>query len=301
MPEIQPKVQHLTLFQRTPQWVLPKPDHSIPKIEENFFRLPFTLNAWRKMLYGGFETFGIGFRKPALLRQIQKLGEAHIRLAIKDPALRAKLTPAYTLGCKRIMISNRYYPTFNRDNVELFTEGVKEVRENSIVFTDGSEREMDCLILGTGFIVDPRIYMKDFPITGLDGRKLQDDWADASEAYLGITVHGFPNLFMLYGPNTNLGHNSIIYMLESQIHYVQQCLAEMDEQKLHSLEVRESVQARFNDNVQRKISDTVWDKGCHSWYKTESGKNTNNWPGFTFDYRRQTQHLELSDYEYKAL
>jgi len=158
---------------------------------------------------------------------------------------------------------------------------------------------VDVIIYGTGFKATD--FLTPMNITGRNGKDLNSAWQDGAEAYLGITVRGFPNLFMLYGPNTNLGHNSIIYMLESQIHYVQQCLAEMEEQQLHSMEVRESVQARFNDNVQRKISDTVWDKGCHSWYKTDSGKNTNNWPGFTFDYRRQTQHLELSDYEYTTL
>ena len=153
VPEIQPKTQHLTLFQRTPQWVLPKPDHSIPKIEENFFRLPFTLSAWRKMLYGGFETFGIGFRRPAILRQIQKLGLAHLKVAIKDATLRAKLTPDYTLGCKRVLMSNNYYPTLNQPNVDVFHTGLKEVRGKTLVGQDGSECEVDTVILGTGFFV----------------------------------------------------------------------------------------------------------------------------------------------------
>ncbi len=146
VPEIQPKVQQLTLFQRTPQWVLPKPDHSIPKVEENFFRLPFTLNAWRKMLYGGFETFGIGFRKPALLRQIQKLGEAHIRLAIKDPALRDKLTPDYTLGCKRVLMSNNYYPALQADNANLIPHGLVEVEGNTVIAANGERHEVDVII-----------------------------------------------------------------------------------------------------------------------------------------------------------
>ena len=161
--------------------------------------------------------------------------------------------------------------------------------------SEGKHHDADVIIYGTGFQATD--FLTPMTITGRDGIGLNDASKDGAEAYLGITVNGFPNLFMLYGPNTNLGHNSIIYMLESQIHYVQQCIAAIDSQKLRSLEVRSFVQVNFNDRVQSKISDTVWNKGCHSWYKTESGKNTNNWPGFTFNYRRQTEKLDLNDYD----
>ena len=164
-----------------------------------------------------------------------------------------------------------------------------------MVDSEGQHHDVDVIIYGTGFQATD--FLTPMTITGRDGIALNDAWKDGAEAYLGITVNGFPNLFMLYGPNTNLGHNSIIYMLESQIHYVQQCIAAIDSQKLRSLEVRSFVQVSFNDRVQSKISDTVWNKGCHSWYKTESGKNTNNWPGFTFNYRRQTEKLDLNDYD----
>ncbi len=151
------------------------------------------------------------------------------------------------------------------------------------------------IIYGTGFKATD--FLTPMTITGRHGQDLNQVWKDGAEAYLGMTVHGFPNLFMLYGPNTNLGHNSIIYMLESQIHYIRLCLAAMEEQSLQALEVREGVQAQFNQDIQARIRDTVWDKGCHSWYKTDSGKNTNNWPDFTFNYRHQTRHVKWSDYE----
>ena len=183
VPQIAPEVERLTVVQRTPGWIIPRDERTYSKLTKTLFRrFPLLRKLHRVRLYWSNESRVVPIFHPRLAGLLEKVVKQFIRFQVKDKETARKLTPSYTLGCKRIMISNRYYPTFNRDNVELFTEGVKEVRENSIVFTDGSEREMDCLILGTGFIVDPRIYMKDFPITGLEGRKLQDDWADASEA-----------------------------------------------------------------------------------------------------------------------
>ncbi|HIL21887.1 MAG TPA: NAD(P)/FAD-dependent oxidoreductase, partial [Alcanivorax sp.] len=263
-------------------------------------KLPLTQTLDRMRIYAANESRVLGFTSfQKAMAVYEWLFARHLKKQISDPALREKLTPDYPMGCKRILMSNDYYPALAQANTEVINYGIDAVDKQGLTDSSGTHHDVDVIIYGTDFKATD--FLTPMPITGRDGVDLNTAWQDGAEAYLGITVRGFPNLFMLYGPNTNLGHNSIIYMLESQIHYVQQCLAEMDEQKLHSLEVRESVQARFNDNVQRKISDTVWDKGCHSWYKTESGKNTNNWPGFTFDYRRQTQHLELSDYEYNAL
>ena len=199
------------------------------------------------------------------------------------------------MGCKRILMSNDYYPALAQDHVEVINHGISSVDQSGLTDSTGTHHDVDVIIYGTGFKATD--FLTPMTITGRDGADLNAVWKDGAEAYLGITVRGFPNLFMLYGPNTNLGHNSIIYMLESQIHYILQCVAEMDEQGIKALEVRDRVQEDFNKTVQDKISNTVWDKGCHSWYKTESGKNTNNWPGFTFDYRRQTRTLDLNDYE----
>ena len=295
VPEIQPKVQQLTLFQRTPQWVLPKPDHPIPKIEENFFRLPFTLNAWRKMLYGGFETFGIGFRKPTLLRQIQKLGEAHIRLAIKDPALRAKLTPDYTLGCKRVLMSNQYYPALNQANVDVFATGLKEVRGNTLVGQDGSECDVDTIILGTGFFVtEPPIADH---IYNDAGESLSQMWQDGMQAYRGTTIAGLPNAFMVLGPNLGIGHNSAFIVIEAQINYILSTLQTMREQQLSRVEVKADSQRTYNRKVQKDLQGTVWNTGgCSSYYLDKNGFNSVGFPWSTLEMQRLLKAFDADSY-----
>ena len=295
VPEIQPKVQQLTLFQRTPQWVLPKPDHPIPKIEENFFRLPFTLNAWRKMLYGGFETFGIGFRKPALLRQIQKLGEAHIRLAIKDPALRAKLTPDYTLGCKRVLMSNQYYPALNQANVDVFATGLKEVRGNTLVGQDGSECQVDTIILGTGFFVtEPPIADH---IYNDAGESLSQMWQDGMQAYRGTTIAGLPNAFMVLGPNLGIGHNSAFIVIEAQINYILSTLQTMRDQQLSRVEVKADSQRTYNRKVQKDLQGTVWNTGgCSSYYLDKNGFNSVGFPWSTLEMQRLLKDFDAENY-----
>ncbi|MBQ23330.1 NAD(P)/FAD-dependent oxidoreductase [Alcanivorax sp.] len=295
VPEIQPKTQHLTLFQRTPQWVLPKPDHSIPKIEENFFRLPFTLSAWRKMLYGGFETFGIGFRRPTLLRQIQKLGLAHLKVAIKDATLRAKLTPDYTLGCKRVLMSNNYYPTLNQPNVDVFHTGLKEVRGKTLVGQDGSECEVDTVILGTGFFVtEPPIANHIFNDAG---QSLSQMWEDGMQAYRGTTINGLPNAFMVLGPNLGIGHNSAFIVIEAQINYIVSTLKTMREQQLDRIEVKAEVQQQYNRKVQKDLQGTVWNTGgCSSYYLDKNGLNSVGFPWSTLEMQRLLKTFDADNY-----
>ncbi|MDX1805009.1 MAG: NAD(P)/FAD-dependent oxidoreductase [Alcanivorax sp.] len=295
VPQIQPQVKHLTLFQRTPQWVLPKPDHAIPKLEENLFRLPFTLNAWRKMLFGGFETFGIGFRRPALLRQIQKLGEAHIRMAIKDPALRKKLTPDYTLGCKRVLMSNNYYPALNQPNVDVFATGLREVRGNTLVGQDGSECQVDTLILGTGFFVtEPPIADHIF---NNDGESLSQMWKDGMQAYRGTTISGLPNAFMVLGPNLGIGHNSAFIVIEAQINYIISTLTTMREQQLSRVEVKDTVQKTYNRKVQKDLQGTVWNTGgCSSYYLDKNGFNSVGFPWSTLEMQRLLKQFDSDNY-----
>lgn len=295
VPEIQPKTQHLTLFQRTPQWVLPKPDHSIPKIEENFFRLPFTLSAWRKMLYGGFETFGIGFRRPTLLRQIQKLGLAHLKVAIKDATLRAKLTPDYTLGCKRVLMSNNYYPTLNQPNVDAFHTGLKEVRGKTLVGQDGSECEVDTVILGTGFFVtEPPIANHIFNDAG---ESLSQMWEDGMQAYRGTTINGLPNAFMVLGPNLGIGHNSAFIVIEAQINYIVSTLTTMREQQLDRIEVKAEVQQQYNRKVQKDLQGTVWNTGgCSSYYLDKNGLNSVGFPWSTLEMQRLLKTFDADNY-----
>ena len=197
-----------------------------------------------------------------------------------------------------ILISNKYFPTFNRPNVELITEGIKEVRENSIVSSDGVERPADCIILGTGFVTDPRIYMKNFPVIGLGGRELNEDWKDASEAYYGTTVSGYPNMFQLVGPNTGLGHNSIIFMIEAQVTYILDCLQTLKARKADYMDVRAEVQHQFNAEVQEQLKGTVWTSGCQSWYQQADGKNTTLWPSSTIRFWRETRKVNGQDYTF---
>ena len=221
--------------------------------------------------------------------------QRHLNKAIKDPVLRAKLTPDYPLGCKRILISNEYYETLARPNVDVVTDNIAEVTPTGIRTKDGQEHPVDAIIYGTGFQATD--FLAPMKITGRDGVDLNQVWRDGAEAYLGMTVSGFPNLFLLYGPNTNLGHNSIVYMLESQFSYILDAVKTLQQRDLRFVDVRSQVQGVYNRWVQKQIKNTIWDAGCTSWYKTASGKNTNNWPGFTLVYRYKTRHFDTQDYE----
>ena len=295
IPEIQPKVAELAVFQRTPQWVLPKPDHAIPDIERRFFELPMTLQAWRSILYSGFETFGIGFRNPRLLQQFQKVGLAHLRWAVKDPELRAKLTPNYTLGCKRVLMSNNYYPALSQDNVEVFATGLKEIRGNTVVGQDGSAREVDTIILGTGFYVtEPPIAER---IHNDAGESLSQLWADGMQAYRGTTISGLPNAFMVLGPNLGIGHNSAFIVIESQLNYIIDALTTMRECQLSRIDVREDVQNRYNRKVQRDLQGTVWNTGgCSSYYLDKNGVNSVGFPWSTLEMQRLLKRFDSDSY-----
>ncbi|MDX1754543.1 MAG: NAD(P)/FAD-dependent oxidoreductase [Marinobacter sp.] len=296
IPEIQPKVASLAVFQRTPQWILPKPDHAIPDIERRFFQLPLTLKAWRALLFGGFETFGVGFRKPALLKQLQKLGHAHLNWAVKDPELRAKLTPDYTLGCKRVLLSNNYYPALSQANVDVFATGLKEVRGQTVVGQDGSEQEVDTIILGTGFhVTEPPIAERIFNDAG---QSLSQLWADGMQAYRGTTISGLPNAFMVLGPNLGIGHNSAFIVIESQLNYIVDALATMRDRQLSRIDVRRDVQESYNRKVQRDLQGTVWNTGgCSSYYLDKNGFNSVGFPWSTLEMQRLLKRFDSGSYQ----
>lgn len=303
LPEIAPEVKQLYVMQRTPAWVIPRDERRYLDLDKKLFeKFPVVRKIHRLRLYLSNESRVVGMAAPQVMKQAQKLVELFIRYQVKDKAIAKKLTPDYILGCKRILISNRYYPTFNRPNVELVSEGIQEVRENSIVTKDGVERPLDCIIYGTGFITDPRIYMKNFPCKGLQGRDLMEDWKDGAEAYYGITTHGYPNMFQLVGPNTTLGHNSIIFMIEAQVHYIQQAIKLLNEQQADYMDVKANVQQAFNDRIQRKLQGTVWQKGgCVSWYQQDGGKNFALWPGYTWRYLIETRFPKVKAYNFVKL
>ncbi|MDR3417415.1 MAG: NAD(P)/FAD-dependent oxidoreductase [Nevskia sp.] len=297
VPQIQKEVARLDLYQRTPPWIVPKPDRSIGAFEHRLFKsLPLSQRLFRGAIYWMLEARALGFTvSPRLMKLVQVEGVRHIHRHIKAPELRARLTPKYTIGCKRVLISDDYYPALAQPNVEVIDSGIREVRAHGIVGTDGKERAVDAIIYGTGFhATDP---MPRGMLFGRDGVDLVDAWKDGPEAYKGTTVAGFPNLFILMGPNTGLGHNSMVYMIESQVKYVLDALRQMDAQGLRSVDVKPEVQAGFNSTLQKQLGHTIWNTGgCNSWYLHPSGKNTTLWPGFTFRFRRLVSRFDLASY-----
>lgn len=297
VPRIAPEAARLTVFQRTPAWVLPKPDRRLTRVEQALFRhLPGAIGLFRSFLYWRQELLGLGFVHPKLMAKATTMALRHMERQIPDPVLRKKLTPDYTIGCKRILLSNDYFPALCRPNVKVVTDGIADVREHSIVGRDGVEHPADVIIYGTGFRVTD--LLAPVRIIGRNGIDLNDAWRSGPEAYLGLMSAGFPNLFMLLGPNTGLGHNSVVFMVEQQIAYTVQCLHLMREQKKTSMEVIDDVQRTFNTELQDRLQSTVWATGCKSWYQNESGKNVTLWPGFTFQYWRRMRTVNRAHYRF---
>jgi cation diffusion facilitator CzcD-associated flavoprotein CzcO len=232
--------------------------------------------------------------EPRLGRLAERLALRHLARSVADPALRAKLTPDYRLGCKRILLSNDWYAALQRENVEVVTEKIREITPRGVVTADGVERRLDALIIGTGFKVSD--YLTAVRITGRGGRDLNDAWRRGPATYLGISVSGFPNLFLLFGPNTGLGHSSMVFMIEAQTRYAVQAIQALERRRLAFLDVRPEVQDAFTAELARKLDKTVWATSCTSWYKTPDGGLV-LWPGFTFDYWRRTRRIDLDRYE----
>ncbi|WP_328605278.1 NAD(P)/FAD-dependent oxidoreductase [Amycolatopsis sp. NBC_00345] len=299
VPRIAPAVGELTLFQRTPPWIMPKPDHQMSGWAKTLFkRVPGAQQLYRALLYWGREAQGLGFNgHPVIMKAGEQLAKRHMAKAIKDRALRRKVTPDYTMGCKRVLLSNDYYPALARDNVEVNTDGVREVKAHSVVDGAGVDHEVDAIIYGTGFHVTDALEYLD--ITGSEGRSLAKSWAtEGIQTHKGITVAGFPNLFFLLGPNTALGHNSVVFMIESQSRYVVDAIKLADSHGAAALDVRPSVQEKFQAEIQDKLVKGVWTRGgCKSWYLDAKGVNRTIWPGSTWSYWLETRRVDPSDYE----
>jgi cation diffusion facilitator CzcD-associated flavoprotein CzcO len=298
VPQIQPKVKELHLYQRTAPWVMPRSERKISGFEHKLFKfLPFTQKLMRASVYSFLEVRVIGFVKyQSMMRMIQVVAEKHIAHQVKDKALRKKITPDYRIGCKRILLANNYYPAIVEDNVEVITEGVTEVRENSVVAADGTEREVDAIIWGTGFYVTRNPGWDN--LIGRDGRSLSETWANTGmEAYLGTAIPNFPNLFMIVGPNTGLGHSSMVYMIESNIEYIASVMKFIEANDVASVEVKREAVDGFEKTIQKHMKDTVWTSGgCASWYLDDKGRNTTLWPTFTFRFRRELSTFDLAEY-----
>jgi cation diffusion facilitator CzcD-associated flavoprotein CzcO len=301
VPKIQPKVARLEVFQRTPPWVVPHNDRPITNVERRLFRrLPALQRLIRTAIYWARESLVIALaRRPRLLRGLELVARAHMRRAVRDPELRRKLQPSYTIGCKRILPSNDYYPALTRPNVELVTEPIEEVTAGGIRTADGVEHPFDVIVLGTGFLVT------EFPfahrVQGRDGVLLCDAWDPSAQAYFGTAIAGFPNMFLMTGPNTGLGHNSMVFMIESQLNYVLDAIRTMERMGLTSVDVRPEMQDTYNAWLQENLAGTVWNTGgCSSWYLDKTGRNAVLWPDFTWRFRQRTRRFEPSEYQLRA-
>ena len=297
VPAIQPVVGKLSLFQRTPSWIIPRHDRAITATERRLFRrlrpLQRLLRLW---LYLRHELFLVAFRHPRIARLVERYALRHLRASVPDPALRAKLTPRYTIGCKRILLSNDYLPAVTQPNVELVTEGIAEVRADAIVDGAGAVHPVATIILATGF--QPTTPPLAYHVHGRDGRTLADAWEGSPKAHAGTTFTGFPNLFMLMGPNTGLGHSSVVYMIEAQIAHVLGALDEMRRRGAAAIEPRPEAQAAWLAYVERKMRGTVWVAGhCASWYLDATGRNSTLWPDFTWRFRRRVARFRPAEYE----
>ncbi|HJH20717.1 MAG TPA: NAD(P)/FAD-dependent oxidoreductase [Pseudomonas lactis] len=298
VPQIAPQVAHLDLFQRTPPWIMPKPDRPITAAERWLFKhVPLTQKLVRAALYWALEGRVVGFAlHPRLMKMVQKIALRHLRKQVARPSLRKTLTPDYTIGCKRVLISNDYYPALSRSNVEVVTDSVLRIEADGVITADGIKHPADCLIFGTGFQAsDP---LPRGCIIGRDGIDLMDAWRDGAHAYKGTTVPGYPNLFLIVGPNTGLGHNSMILMIEAQVAYILDALKHMQRQRITTVEVKPAVEHAYNQQLQDKLKRTIWNTGgCQSWYlDPRTGKNTTLWPGSTWRFKQVTRHFALKDY-----
>jgi cation diffusion facilitator CzcD-associated flavoprotein CzcO len=296
VPAIQRQVSQLHVFQRTAPWVMPHTNRPISDAERRVYRaIPALQKLTRGGIYTAREVLVLGFVKnPRLMKVVERLARRHMRSQIDDPRLLDQVTPDYTIGCKRILPSNRWYRALGKPNVELVTSGVREVRARSVVDGDGVEREVDAIVFGTGF------HVTDIPaahrVRGRDGKLLDDLWHGSPRAYFGSTIAGFPNLFFLLGPNTGLGHGSMVYMIESQIGHVLAALRHMDARGAETIEIRPEAQERHNAEIDRRMRGTVWTSGCSSWYLDDTGRNATLWPDWTWRFRRLAAQLRPDDY-----
>jgi cyclohexanone monooxygenase len=250
----------------------------------------------RRAIYWKREALAVGFVvEPRILELAEKLALRYLKKQVRDPVLREKLTPRYPMGCKRILPTNDYYAALCRENVDVVTDGIVEVRAHSIATKDGTEREVDAIVCATGFEAAEAV--APFEVRGRGGIELNEAWKNGIEAYLGTAVNGFPNMFMIIGPNTGLGHSSMVFMIESQVAYIVDAIKTMRRKQLTSVEIHAGAQSKYNARLQERLAKTVWAADCDSWYKSKSGKNTTLWPGFTFEFKWRLRKFDADAYE----
>jgi cation diffusion facilitator CzcD-associated flavoprotein CzcO len=297
VPRVAPKVAHLDIFQRSANWLVPKVDRPFEGLERWALRhVPFLAWWYRTRLYWTFELRYWAFKPGTWMHGLwDKFGRAYLAKHLTDARLRETQTPDYEIGCKRILISNDYLPALTRDNVSVVTDAITAIAPDGVVTKDGALHKADAIVYATGF--QSTQFLSPLEVTGRGAISLTETWKDGAEAYLGVTVSGFPNFFMIYGPNTNLGHNSIIFMIEQQVGYILNCVREISRRDLRLFDVKSAAQRRFNERLRKDMADTVWATGCRSWYKTAGGKVTNNWAGLTLEYWWRMRTPNFADYE----
>jgi cation diffusion facilitator CzcD-associated flavoprotein CzcO len=301
VPHVAAQAAHLALFQRTPGWVLPKSDRPLgPRRRWAMRHVPLLRRALRAWLYWSHEVRALGFVQfPGLLAGPERQARSHAKRQLGDGELRALLTPSDRIGCKRILLSDDFYPSLNRPNVQLVSAPITDVLSDGLVTADGVEHLADILVFATGFqATDP---IDPTEVVGRDGVSLSSAWRNGAHAHLGLAVAGFPNLFLLGGPNTGLGHNSVLFMLEAQINHVLRCLRLLRLRNALSIEVRQDVQAAFARRLDRWMGRTVWLSGCRSWYLDRNGRNTTLWPGFSVGYWSRVRRASARTYRFRAM
>jgi cation diffusion facilitator CzcD-associated flavoprotein CzcO len=298
VPQLVGKAARVLLFQRTPAWILPKRDRPVsPAMRALYEHVPGLRRLARACVYAVHELRAPGFtRRPAILKTLEPLALRYLKRRVADPALREALTPRYRMGCKRILIASDFYPAIQRRNARLVTSPIARVVADGVLTADGVHHPLDVLVLATGFQAAEA--MSPFPVRGRDGIELNEVWRQGARAYLGTTVPGFPNLFLIVGPNTGLGHNSMVFMIESQLRYVLDALERMERAQLAAVDTRQAVADAFNAQLQQRMKRTVWaNGGCTSWYQTRGGLITTLWPGSTLAFRWRTRRFRLDEHE----
>lgn len=299
VPAIVDRVAAMSVFQRSAPYVVPKPDRAYSAAHHRLFRrFPAVPAGERRLTYWVTERFNGALEGTSpvtrpLMAAVRAAWSLQLRRQVRDPELRARLVPDYELGCKRLLFSNDWYPAIARDHVELVTDAVTAVEPDGVRTADGRLHEADVLIWGTGFAATD--FLGGIEVCGVDGVRLADAWADGARAHLGMTVPGFPNLFVVYGPNTNLGGSSIIAMLEAQATWITQVVQRVADGRAHRVAVRPDVWSAYDDEMQDRLGSGIW-AGCNSWYR-DGGRITTNWPGLVAEYRERTASVDWSELE----
>jgi cation diffusion facilitator CzcD-associated flavoprotein CzcO len=296
VPELVKTAEFVKIFQRTPGWVIPRLDTKMPAAVQSLFaKVPATQEFARQVLFWGHEASATALVwKSPLSSVVARVGKAHLRRAVADPWLRRQLTPDFTPGCKRMLVSSDYYPALQRDNCKLIDWPIATLSPAGIRTSDGVEHHLDAIVFATGY--DVHLSGPPFPVSGLGGRSLQQDWSGHAQAYKSASAHGYPNLFFMCGPNSGPGHNSLLVFVEGQLDYLVAGVSAILRNDLRYLDVREDIQHAYNEQIQRRLSRTTWMSGCNSWYLTDDGFNASMYPGFATQYLRQMRDFRYEDF-----